>query len=71
MNPTICSGTAVRPVGWSRSRRAFSFVEILFAIMILGIGFIMIAAIFPVAINETALSGEETVASTIAGQPSA
>ena len=31
---------------------AFSFVEILFAVMILGIGFIMIAAIFPVAIQQ-------------------
>ncbi|HEX4124346.1 MAG TPA: type II secretion system protein [Tepidisphaeraceae bacterium] len=47
-------------------RRGFSFVELLFAIMILGIGFIMIAAIFPVAIRQTAVSGEETVASTIA-----
>jgi prepilin-type N-terminal cleavage/methylation domain-containing protein len=47
-------------------RRGFSFVELLFAIMILGIGFIMIAAIFPVAIKQTAASGEETVASTIA-----
>jgi prepilin-type N-terminal cleavage/methylation domain-containing protein len=49
-----------------RARRGFSFVELLFAIMILGIGFIMIAAIFPVAIKQTAASGEETVASTIA-----
>jgi prepilin-type N-terminal cleavage/methylation domain-containing protein len=50
----------------NRTRRGFSFVELLFAIMILGIGFIMIAAIFPVAIKQTAASGEETVASTIA-----
>lgn len=34
--------------------------------MILGIGFIMIAAVFPVALRQTQQSGEETVASTIA-----
>jgi len=33
--------------------RAFTFVEVLFAIMILGIGFIMIAAMLPVAIKQT------------------
>jgi prepilin-type N-terminal cleavage/methylation domain-containing protein len=33
--------------------RGFTFVEVLFAIMILGIGFIMIAAMLPVAIKQT------------------
>src|SRR5579862_785547 len=47
-------------------RRAFSFAEILFAVMILGIGFIMVAAIFPVAIKQTQLTGQETVGATLA-----
>jgi prepilin-type N-terminal cleavage/methylation domain-containing protein len=46
--------------------RGFTFTEILFAVLILGIGFILIAAIFPVAIRQTQTSGEETVAATIA-----
>ena len=52
-------------------RRGFSFVEILFAVMILGIGFIMIAGIFPVAINQTQSNGDETIAATTARQGAA
>src|SRR5437764_7169770 len=38
----------------SRRRRAgFAFTEVLFAVMVLGIGFIMIAAMFPVTIRQT------------------
>jgi hypothetical protein len=47
-------------------RPAFSFTEILFAVMILGIGFIMIAAMFPVAIKQTQATQEETIAAAIA-----
>lgn len=49
-----------------RARRAFTFTEVMFAVVILGIGFIMIAAIFPVAIRQTAQSAEESVAITAA-----
>lgn len=42
-------------------RRGFSFTEILFAVMILGIGFIMVAAMFPVAIHQTEASNSETI----------
>ncbi len=49
-----------------RRRGGFSFTEILFAVMVLGIGFIMIAAIFPVAIKQTQATSEETNAATIA-----
>jgi hypothetical protein len=52
-------------------RRGFSFVEILFAVMILGIGFIMIAGIFPVAISQTQSNGDETIAATTARQAAA
>jgi Tfp pilus assembly protein PilV len=44
----------------------FSFTEVLFAVMILGIGFIMVAAIFPVAIVQTKLTQEETAGTSIA-----
>lgn len=47
-------------------RSAFSFTEVLFAVIILGIGFIMIAAMFPVAIQQTKTTTEETIGSTIA-----
>jgi len=45
-----------------KSPHGFSFTEILFAVMILGIGFIMIAAMFPVAIQQTEATNSETVA---------
>jgi prepilin-type N-terminal cleavage/methylation domain-containing protein len=48
------------------SRRGFTFTEVLFAVMILGIGFIMIAGVFPVAISQTASSQEETVGASAA-----
>ena len=41
-----------RPFARGRGSRGFSFTEVLFAVMILGIGFIMVAAIFPVAIQQ-------------------
>ena len=47
-----------------RSAAGFSFTEVLFAVMILGIGFIMIAAIFPVALSQTKLTTEEAAAAT-------
>ena len=37
----------------SLRHRGFSFTEVLFAVIILGIGFIMIAAIFPVALMQS------------------
>src|SRR6266446_1174955 len=53
--------------GPSHHRRGgFSFTEILFAVMILGIGFIMVAAMFPVALQQTDNSMQETVAAQVA-----
>jgi prepilin-type N-terminal cleavage/methylation domain-containing protein len=46
-------------------RRGFSFTEVLFAVMILGIGFIMVAAIFPVAIQQAKTSTEETTGAAV------
>src|SRR4051812_45135556 len=47
-------------------RGGFSFVEVLFAVMILGIGFILIAGVFPVAIAQTQSNGDETVGAAAA-----
>lgn len=47
-------------------RRGFSFTEVLFAVMILGVGFIMIAAIFPVAIQQAQNTSSEGSAAAIA-----
>src|SRR5688572_10520945 len=47
-------------------QRGFNFAEVLFAIMILGIGFIMTAAIFPVALTQTKLTQEESTGASIA-----
>ena len=55
------------PPARRRPRRAgFSFVEVLFAVMILGIGFIMLAGIFPVAMQQTADTQDETIGAAIA-----
>ena len=60
---------APRPAGRrsaaGRRARGFSFTEVLFAVMILGIGFIMVAAIFPVAIQQARNSSEETAAAAV------
>lgn len=45
--------------------RAFSFTEILFAVMILGIGFIMVAAMFPAAIHQTEANNQETITAAV------
>lgn len=55
--------------GFSGSRRiraGLSFTEVMFAVMILGVGFIMLAGMFPVAIQQTRLTTEDTEASTMA-----
>ena len=47
-------------------KRGFSIVEVMFAIMILGVGFIMVAAIFPVAIQQNQANIEESTGRTVA-----
>jgi hypothetical protein len=49
----------------SLPRSGFSFAEVMFAVVLLGIGFIMVAGIFPVAIKQSQLNTEETVAIAI------
>ncbi|HWE02702.1 MAG TPA: prepilin-type N-terminal cleavage/methylation domain-containing protein [Tepidisphaeraceae bacterium] len=64
ISPNLISPPA--PTAWRRRRHGFSFTEILFAVMILGIGFIMVAAMFPVAIKQTQESIDETAAADMA-----
>ena len=61
--PQSCSR---RPYPARRRRGGFSFAEVMFAVIILGIGFIMVAAIFPVAIQQTRLTVDESTAAGIA-----
>ena len=49
-----------------RPRRGFSFTEVLFAVMVMGIGFIMVAAMFPVTIRQQQSTQEETVSAAVA-----
>lgn len=49
-----------------RHRTGISFIEVLFSIMILGIGFIMVAAIFPVAASQNLATYDQTMASQMA-----
>ena len=46
--------------------RAFSLVEVLLAIFILGIGMIMVASVFPVGATWTRQTAEESIAQTVA-----
>lgn len=50
----------------SFANRGFSFTELLFAVMILGIGFILVAAIFPVGLAQTKSNFDETHTAALA-----
>lgn len=53
-------------VGFRRFGRGFSFIEILFAMMLLGIGFILVAAMIPVAAVENMETLDQTIGAQIA-----
>jgi type II secretory pathway pseudopilin PulG len=46
--------------------RGYTFTEVLFAVILLGVGFIMLAGIFPVAIRQSQTSADETTSAAIA-----
>src|SRR5687768_8638459 len=48
------------------ARGGFTFTEVMFAVILLGIGFIMLAGMFPVAIQQTAQTQQETVGASLA-----
>jgi type II secretory pathway pseudopilin PulG len=63
--PAIYRGGWRTQCGWRPTRQArrlggFTFTEVLFAVVILGIGFIMLAAMFPVALSQTKLTVNES-----------
>jgi type II secretory pathway pseudopilin PulG len=60
------SNSDFRPASQRMRARGFSFTELLFAVMILGIGFIMIAAIFPVGLSQSKSNFDETQAASVA-----
>jgi hypothetical protein len=47
------------------NRRAFSFAEVMFAVAILGVGFVMVAAVFPLAAEQTRSNADEAVAACL------
>jgi type II secretory pathway pseudopilin PulG len=49
----------------NRFRAGYSFTEVMFAVVVLGIGFIMIAAMFPVAISQQQSTQQESNAAAI------
>jgi type II secretory pathway pseudopilin PulG len=55
----------MRALPQPKFRAGYSFTEVMFAVVILGIGFIMIAAIFPAAIHQGKTTAEETSAATM------
>ena len=55
---------ARRPVMRRTVRCGFTLTEIMFAVIILGIGFIMVAAIFPVALQQAKTTTEEVTAAS-------
>jgi len=70
MNRTFLTFFLRRWVGHScptslAARRGFTFTEVMFAVILLGIGFIMLAGMFPVAIQQTQTNVEESTASTL------
>jgi hypothetical protein len=66
------SRRCLQPLSYKHRRdagaTAFSFAEVMFAVVILGIGFIMIAAIFPVAMQQSQITTDESTAASIARQ---
>jgi prepilin-type N-terminal cleavage/methylation domain-containing protein len=51
---------------FSRHYHGFSLVEVMFAIVILGIGIILVAAIFPLAIQQTRSNADDAAAAQLA-----
>jgi len=47
------------------NRRGFTFTEVLFAVLLLGVGFIMMAALFPISARQLQNSSTDAVASGI------
>jgi hypothetical protein len=66
MTTTSTAKTIRSRTSAARRGGGFAFTEVLFAVMVLGLGFIMIAAMFPVTIRQTQSTLEETVGANVA-----
>ena len=64
-NPLTLTLSPGVPGARGSARLGFTFLEILFAIMVLGIGFILVAAMFPAAIRQTQATVDETAGSSV------
>jgi type II secretory pathway pseudopilin PulG len=64
LRPATSSGTWPEKADDSarRTHRAFTFLEVLFAVIIIGVGVVMIAGIFPVAIQQSQANLSESAA---------
>jgi len=62
-NQQLATSNSLRP--------AFTFTEVMFAVILLGIGFIMVAAIFPVAIQQSQSNLEDAAGVAVAKQGAA
>ncbi len=65
MLPFVSTFTPASPPSTGARRGGFTFLEVLFAIMILGIGFILVAAMFPAAIKQTQSTVEDSAGSAV------
>ena len=65
MLPFVSTFTPASPPSAGARRGGFTFLEVLFAIMILGIGFILVAAMFPAAIKQTQSTVEDSAGSAV------
>src|SRR3954469_6739142 len=62
---TCCAHLARHSGSWLLAP-GFSLTEVMFAVIVMGIGFIMVAAMFPVSISQSRLTVEETTAAALA-----
>jgi hypothetical protein len=65
MYERLSQSPRVAPRPRSGGRAGLTFLEVMFAVAILGVGFIMVSAMFPVAIKQTQATAEETVAASV------
>ncbi len=47
-------------------RSGFSFAEVMFAVVILGVGFVMVTAVFPIAVEQTRSTADDAAAAQLA-----
>lgn len=64
-SPSTRLATRFGPVRFASSQFGFTFIEVLFAIIILGVGMIMIAGILPVAIKQQSDTRDEMLGKTV------